>query len=138
SLKVALLIGNQDYEGLGRLHNPATDVETLARCLASLSFRVIALVNLTHAEMNNALNEFCSMLHEGAYGVFYYAGHGFKKDELSYMVPLETPHSAGDDGGVAGFSCDDCLCVQRALACMQETGAALNLLILDMCRAESR
>lgn len=70
-------------------------------------------------------------------GIFYFAGHGFKKDEVSYMIPVQMPrNSAGDGESMIGFSCDDCLSVSTVLNQMQNTKSALNLLMFDMCRRE--
>jgi hypothetical protein len=74
SAKVALLIGNEDYEDaeLQGLHAPSNDVAVLAHILTRLGFHVIALHNLTRTEMYNSFRWFCSILPENAYGLLQY------------------------------------------------------------------
>nr|CAD7408934.1 unnamed protein product [Timema cristinae] len=68
SEKVALLIGNDVYENMGRLNTPSNDVISVAKILHQIGFKVIALHNLTLTEMRNAIKEFCNLLSRGVYG----------------------------------------------------------------------
>ncbi|KAG8232773.1 hypothetical protein J437_LFUL012913 [Ladona fulva] len=72
------------------MKTPTSDVETLAKILEKLKFKVVALRNLTALEMRNALHKFCKMLLEGTYVVFYYVGHGFEIGGKC-MLPVDAP-----------------------------------------------
>lgn len=90
-MKVALLIGNQRYQKMTPLISPENDIRELHRLLEEeLDFKVISLVNLTHAEMMQALEKFYELLAvSGIYALFYYSGHGFAGDNRDYLVPVD-------------------------------------------------
>lgn len=89
--KVALLIGNQDYEHIKKLSTPENDVLELGRKLrAELDFKVLSFVNLRFDEMMNALETFYNLLcMPGVYALFYYAGHGFIHNSVTYLMPVD-------------------------------------------------
>ncbi|KAM8885387.1 mucosa-associated lymphoid tissue lymphoma translocation protein 1 isoform 2-T2 [Spinachia spinachia] len=123
--KVALLIGNLSYQNHPRLKAPLVDVYDLTNLLRQLNFQVVSLLDLTEAEMRNAVEEFLSLLHKGVYGLLYYAGHGYENYGNSFMVPVDAP---------SPYRSANCLCVQSILKLMQEKETGLNVFLLDMCR----
>ncbi|PFX27714.1 mucosa-associated lymphoid tissue lymphoma translocation protein 1-like [Stylophora pistillata] len=127
--KVALLIGNKDYrhQQLGKLFHPINDVCDFTGRLINMGFKVVSLVNLTLEEMRKALVEFCRLLVEDTYAVFYFAGHGFERGGLSYLMPVDASHS---------YRCQENMASAKVLKAMQETKAKLKLVLLDCCRTE--
>lgn len=126
--KVALLIGNKDYEHyekLGKLYHPTNDVRDIAGVLQSIGFKVISLVNLTLDEMRHALHLFAIMLDSGVYALFYFAGHGFEAEGKSYLMPI----NATDE-----YNCSKNLLINEVLHTMQEREARLKVLLIDCCR----
>ncbi|KAL6114759.1 malt1 [Pungitius sinensis] len=123
--KVALLIGNLSYQNHPRLKAPMVDVYDLTNLLRQMNFQVVSLLDLTEAEMRNAVDEFLSLLHKGVYGLLYYAGHGYENYGNSFMVPVDAP---------SPYRSANCLCVQSILKLMQEKETGLNVFLLDMCR----
>lgn len=99
-------------------------------CLSQISFhflQVVSLVNLTLEEMRVALAEFCKLLVEDTYAVFYFAGHGFERGGLSYLMPVDaTPL----------YHWQENMASAEVLKAMQETKAKLKLVLLDCCRTE--
>lgn len=127
--KVALLIGNKDYghQQLGKLFHPINDVCDFTGRLINMGFKVVSLVNLTLEEMRKALTEFCMLLVEDTYAVFYFAGHGFERGGLSYLMPVDaTPL----------YHWQENMASAEVLKAMQETKAKLKLVLLDCCRTE--
>eukprot|EP00117_Sycon_ciliatum_P003355 scpid30991/ scgid8184/ Mucosa-associated lymphoid tissue lymphoma translocation protein 1; MALT lymphoma-associated translocation; Paracaspase len=128
--KVALVIGNQHYYGRMRpLYQPESDAAELASLLTSIDkdFRVISLINLTAHEMRAAVSYFVSLLSQGIYAVFYFAGHGFQYNNESYLLPVDIGVEDGPD---------QCIRAEDILFQMQEAGAMFSFLILDTCRTE--
>lgn len=129
--KVALLIGNKDYQHaqqLGKLFHPINDVCDLTGGLLNMNgFKVVSLVNLTLAEMREALRQFCSLLVEETYAVFYFAGHGFERRGHSYLMPVDATERYHPHENMAS---------SEILKAMQETKAKLNVVLLDGCRSE--
>lgn len=66
--KVALLIGNLNYNHHPALMAPIMDVHKLANLLQHLDFRVVSLLDLTLQEMQVAIEKFLQLLGRGVYG----------------------------------------------------------------------
>jgi len=129
--KVALLIGNKDYQHaqrLGELFHPINDVcDLTGRLLNMNGFKVVSLVNLTLREMREALQQFCRLLVEDTYAVFYFAGHGFEHGGHSYLMPVDATDSYRHNENMAS---------SEVLKAMQETKAKLHVVLLDCCRTD--
>uniref|UniRef100_A0A3Q1HEJ0 MALT paracaspase 2 n=1 Tax=Anabas testudineus TaxID=64144 RepID=A0A3Q1HEJ0_ANATE len=123
--KVALLIGNMNYQYHTQLCAPIADVHELTNLLRQMDFKVVSLLDLNWQEMHSAVTEFLLLLAKGVYGLFYFAGHGYENYGNSFMVPIDAPTS---------YTSDHCLCVQNILTKMQEKETGLNVFLLDMCR----
>ncbi|KAJ7419142.1 Mucosa-associated lymphoid tissue lymphoma translocation protein 1 like protein [Pitangus sulphuratus] len=123
--KVALLIGNMSYWNHPQLQAPMVDVYELTSLLRQLDFKVVSLLDLTEAEMRNAVEEFLLLLDKGVYGLLYYAGHGYENYGNSFLVPVDAPNP---------YRSANCLCVQDILGRMQAKHTGLNVFLLDMCR----
>ena len=91
------------------------------------TFQVVSLVNLTLAEMREALVEFCKLLVKDTYAVFYFAGHGFEQGGRSYLMPIDATDS---------YLRNENLASAEVLSAMQATEAKLNVVLLDCCRTE--
>ncbi|KAL4658866.1 mucosa-associated lymphoid tissue lymphoma translocation protein 1-like isoform X1 [Arapaima gigas] len=123
--KVALLIGNMNYEYHRQLRAPMADVHELTNLLRQLNFKVVSLLDLNWQEMHSAVTEFLLLLDRGVYGLLYFAGHGYENFGNSFMVPIDAP---------ASYTSEHCLRVQDVLQQMQERQTGLNVFLLDMCR----
>ncbi|XP_034946464.1 mucosa-associated lymphoid tissue lymphoma translocation protein 1-like [Chelonus insularis] len=122
--KIALLIANENYDCYEKLNIPRKDVAKLGQLLKEIGFQVICLLNLTIQQMKNAIKIFKSFLSEGVYGLFYFAGHGFKMQEC-YMLAVDAPKTALRN---------DAVCESELLATLLPTDPALLVIILDMCQ----
>lgn len=89
--------------------------------------QVVSLVNLTLKEMREALVEFCKLLVEDTYAVFYFAGHGFQRGGRSYLMPIDATDS---------YQTSENMASAEVLSAMQDTKAKLKLVLLDCCRTE--
>lgn len=72
--KVALLIGNLNYNHHPGLMAPTMDVHELANLLQQLGFRVVSLLDLTLQEMQAAIDKFLQLLDRGVYGESHVVG----------------------------------------------------------------
>ncbi|KMQ86733.1 mucosa-associated lymphoid tissue lymphoma translocation protein 1 [Lasius niger] len=124
SAKIALIIANDDYENHKCLETPKNDAAKISNLLKEIGFKVICLVNLSLEQMRNAMKVFSEVLTEGVYGLFYYAGHGFKMQE-SYMLAIDAP---------ASYLRKDAICESELLAMLLQNDPTLLVAILDMCQ----
>ncbi|XP_012223314.1 mucosa-associated lymphoid tissue lymphoma translocation protein 1 homolog [Linepithema humile] len=122
--KIALIIANDDYENHKCLETPKNDAAKIGNLLKEIGFKVICLANLSLEQMRNTMKIFSEVLTEGVYGLFHYAGHGFKMQE-SYMLAVDAPES---------YLRKDAICESELLAMLLQNDPALLVTILDMCQ----
>lgn len=87
--RVALIIGNGDYEQVGSLDNPARDARSMGDVLRNVGFDVVQGIDLDRAGMQDALKTFTNKLHSAEVALFYYAGHGIQVDGENYLIPVD-------------------------------------------------
>ncbi|KOC66870.1 Mucosa-associated lymphoid tissue lymphoma translocation protein 1 [Habropoda laboriosa] len=122
--KIALIIANEEYEYQECLVTPKNDAAHIGNLLKEIGFEVICLINLTITQMKNVIKIFSKALVEGVYGLFYFAGHGFKMQE-SYMLATDTPKT---------YLRKDAICESELLSAFLENDPELLIVILDMCQ----
>ncbi len=87
--RVALVIGNGDYQSINRLANPTNDAQDIARALRKVGFDVILRTNLTKGDFDKALAEFARKALGASAALFYYAGHGVQYQQQNYLLPID-------------------------------------------------
>jgi TPR repeat protein/uncharacterized caspase-like protein len=126
--RVALVIGNGQYQTLDALPNPPRDAAALAEALWNAGFEVIELIDADREQMINGIATFANRLRPGAEAVFYYAGHGVAVDNVNYLIPVATPVQS--EAQIAGAG----IAARTVLQTMEQSGARFNVVILDACR----
>lgn len=125
--RVALVIGNGDYQQATKLSNPANDAADIAQALRGLGFDVVVGIDLTRRGLEEKVIEFSHKLDNANVALFFYAGHGLQVGGRNYLVPVDAKlQRAGD----LGFETVD---VSQVLAQM-EAEKRVNLVFLDACR----
>lgn len=129
--RVALVIGNAEYQFVPRLSNSTNDARLLAETLKQLDFELIGggpQLNLDRSGMERAIREFGKRLGQGDVGLFFYSGHGLQIRGKNYLVPVSAnPTNLAD----VDFELLD---ADTVLDQMSYSGTSLNLVILDACR----
>lgn len=125
--RIALVIGNSDYENTVYLENPRNDAVSLSDILRSLDFEVIERTDLRHKDMQATLLEYSNLLRGADVGLFFYAGHGLQVDGRNYLVPVDAELSSEVD---LAFETTELDVVMRILQRQTRTG----LVFLDACR----
>lgn len=126
--RVALIIGNSNYENVARLANPANDAALMAETFKSAGFDKVELRrDLKIAEMRRALREFVDSSREADVAMVYFAGHGIEVDGNNYLVPVDAVLERDVD------IYDEALSLERVLVAV-EPARQLRLIILDACR----
>lgn len=126
--RLALVIGNSNYQNGGSLPNPVNDATAIASALQTVGFEVMKYENVTQREMKMAINAFGQKLHGYEVGVFYYAGHGIQNKGMNYMIPVEADLQNEEQ---VEF---DCVAADRVLAYMDAAQVKVNVIIMDACR----
>lgn len=78
--RIALVIGNSNYQNVTKLKNPKNDANDIEKVLKKLSFDVTKITDANLIEIQQAINAFLKALDEYAVGLLFYAGHGMQID----------------------------------------------------------
>jgi uncharacterized caspase-like protein len=128
--RIALIIGNADYQHSTMLKNPTNDSKAMAEELTKLGFAVSHIENGNRIQILKAISNFGDKLsiEKNTTGLFYYAGHGMQVKGKSYIVPVDANIEKEVD--VLSF----CIDLESLMANLEEAGNNMNLIILDACR----
>jgi uncharacterized caspase-like protein/uncharacterized protein YcfL len=127
--RVALVIGNNDYQNIPRLEKAVNDANAVARELKKVGFDVLSYNNVGQKKMNQAVNEFVQKVSGGGVGVFFFAGHGLQINNQNFLVPIDMDLPR-DNNDVA----DQAINVPLLQDKLAEAKAKFTLLVLDACR----
>ena len=86
--RLALVIGNSNYDSLVDLKNPVNDAKLIANTLNSLDFDVIQAYDLDFNSFYQKIEEFADKRKNYDVGFFYYAGHGLQIEGDNYLLPI--------------------------------------------------
>ena len=93
--RVAMVIGNGDYEHTSPLLNPPNDARAIGERLAAQGWAVSTAIDLPRAELQEALASFEKRVARADQAIFFYAGHSLQIDGENYLMPVEfEPQSA--------------------------------------------
>ncbi len=87
--KIALVIGNSEYQHGAKLKEPAQDAQTIAAALEAQGYEVELGYNLDRQSFNQAIEDFSQKFRTYESGIVYYAGHGFQIDGENYLIPID-------------------------------------------------
>ncbi|MEL7527631.1 MAG: caspase family protein, partial [Pseudomonadota bacterium] len=87
--RVALVIGNQDYEFVEPLVNPLNDTKEITRVLREADFDVTVGTNLSKKELEKVVRRFLRELNDGDTALFYYSGHALQVGEANFLLPVD-------------------------------------------------
>jgi hypothetical protein len=126
--RVALVIGNADYQSASRLKNPQHDADVIAATLRAMGFEIVTVANdSTRERMVDALRTFSSEAAKADWAVVYYSGHGMEVNGTNYLVPVDANFSAGRDGRSQVVSLDQVMAATQG-------ARKLRLILIDACR----
>ena len=127
--KVALIIGNANYTGAGKLRNTLNDANDMARTLRALGFEVILGTDLNRRQMFAKVRQFGDRLRiTKGVGLFYYSGHGVQAKGQNYIIPTDAVIPREDELQFASMN------FNFVLQKMASANNGLNIVILDACR----
>lgn len=127
--RVALVIGNNDYQSVPKLEKAVNDAQAVARELSKIGFEVISLSNAGQKKMNQAVNEFAQKVSGGGVGVFFFAGHGLQINNQNFLLPvdMDMPKDPNDVD-------DQAISLVRIQDKLADAKAKFSLLVIDACR----
>jgi TPR repeat protein len=129
--RVALVVGNFNYDHVPRLTNPGNDATLIATTLRSLGFTLVgdgAQDNVDKAHFDHLVQDFGRAIQGADVALFYYAGHGMQVDGSNWLVPTDANPTRPQDLEFQMVN------AELVLKQMDGAGTRLNLVILDACR----
>lgn len=137
--RVALVVGNSNYEHLPQLNHPQQDARLVADALQQDGFNFVdnRLVSrdLDTDQFRSVLKQFAQMITASAatgstVAVFYYSGHGMEWDHTSYLLPTSSDNPTHPTVHLAA----QIIPLNDVVDIIGMAGARLSILILDACR----
>jgi len=129
--RVALVIGNNDYENVPKLQKAVNDADAVAAELSKRGLDVVKAENVGQKAMSRAVNELETKIGSGDTVLFYFAGHGFAVDGTNYLLPVDVPEAGPGEEGIVR---DASFAATGLSDRLQQKGAGTVILILDACR----
>ena len=125
--RVALVIGNSAYAGVGALSNPKNDAALVAATLGGEGFKVTLVQDANRIAMLKALRGFSDEADQADWALVYYAGHGIEVGGVNYLLPIDVELREDRDAQ------DEAISLNRVLDAVA-SAHKLRLVILDACR----
>lgn len=128
--RIALCIGNNEYQNTAKLKCAVNDAESMIKMLGTLGFDSTVQKDCC-AEMGETIFDFYQSAKKGAYRtvLFYYAGHGYEVDNTNILAPVDM-HDKGDSDVVIHESFE----LKDLISYMEKLEADTKIIILDACR----
>jgi uncharacterized caspase-like protein len=131
--RVALVVGNSDYEFIGKLKNPVNDARGMYYALKDVGFdSVLYVENASKKKMNRAIGAFNRVLKrehlkgKETVALFYYSGHGAQDGDENYLLPVTLNHQASNNY--------DTIKVNDVMDGMEKAKSTMQIVVLDACR----
>ncbi|MEZ5932991.1 MAG: SUMF1/EgtB/PvdO family nonheme iron enzyme [Alphaproteobacteria bacterium] len=125
--RIALVIGNSNYEHADMLPNPQNDAAAIGAALHDVNFDVDIQLDLDQRGMQAALRDFGLKAETAEVALVYFAGHGIQVDSHNYLLPIDAQLKRERDLIYEATPLD---------VVMEEVAQArqLGMVILDSCR----
>ena len=126
--RVALVVGNSNYQTVPQLPNPSRDANAVAKMFRDAGFDTVdTLINVGNLEFKRAIRKFETIADQADIAVVYYAGHGMEISGVNYLIPVDARLASDRD------SQDEAISLER-LVSSADGAKRLRLIVLDACR----
>jgi hypothetical protein len=126
--RVALVVGNSNYQTVPQLPNPSRDANAVAKMFRDAGFDTVdTLINAGNLEFKRAIRKFETVADQADIAVVYYAGHGLEIGGVNYLIPVDARLASDRDAE------DESIPLERLVA-TADGAKRLRLIVLDACR----
>jgi uncharacterized caspase-like protein len=129
--RLALVIGNSNYQHTSPLRNPANDADLIGGKLSDIGFDVLTSKDTSLSATRQVISEFAGKIRDigdDAIVLFYYAGHGIQYNGKNFIVPVDANLQSDTDIILQGVD------TSFILKIIELSGAKTNIVVLDACR----
>ncbi|SPH18826.1 Multiple sugar-binding protein [Defluviimonas aquaemixtae] len=126
--RVALVVGNSDYEYVSALPNPRNDAAAIQTKLLELGFTVVSSLNADLEGIRANLDRFKQEAAGADIALIFYAGHGLQISGENYILPIDARITTPSDLQSAAIR------TSELYETFRSAQPKLAILILDACR----
>jgi hypothetical protein len=126
--RVALVIGNDNYQHVAKLQKARNDALAMAGALRSAGFEVIEHKDLKHRAMVRAIQALGSSIVGGDEVVIFFAGHGVQLRGGGFLLPVDIEAESEAEVERTAISLED---LSQTLT---QAKPGFSLIIVDACR----
>ncbi|MGL9616423.1 caspase family protein [Bradyrhizobium sp. U531] len=129
--RVALVIGNSNYQNAPQLANPDNDAQSMAQFLNSAGFEVVAATDLGQNDMLRVVQDFSAKVSArgpNTVAMVYYAGHGVQLAGENYLVPVDAKVSNPTE------LISNSVRLVDVMSTLETIPSRMRIVILDACR----
>ena len=125
--RLALIVGNGNYEVAPDLKNPVSDATAMAAALTDLGFTVTLMTDRAGTDLWAEMDRFIAAAASAESVVFYYSGHAFQMSGVNYLVPVSAKLQSRETIAEETWSLD-------AIIARLQSRSRQTLIFLDACR----
>jgi len=125
--RIALVIGNSQYQQIPALKNPDKDAEDVSNTFRQAGFDVFVAKDVTKLQFEEKFRNYLAAADGADLAVVYYSGHGFQIGGENFLIPVDASLKNAADMEVQTIRLDDVLQQLR-------TKSKIQMIILDACR----
>lgn len=125
--RVALVVGDSNYQNVPQLPNPASDARSIADLLTRVGFQVDLEIDVGNLAFKRAIRRFEDAAAGSDMAVVYFAGHGFEIHGINYLIPVDARLADERDAP------DEAIALDRLLEAVS-AASRLALIMVDACR----
>jgi uncharacterized caspase-like protein len=129
--RLALVIGNSNYQTVKALPNPANDAKAVAQLLNTAGFEVVMAFDLDRDTLKQVVSEFSARITESgpnSAALVYYAGHGLQVDGENFLVPVDAKIENETD------VVDQAVRLADIMQALEAAPSRIRIVMLDACR----
>jgi hypothetical protein len=89
SNRLALVIGNANYDHVPSLATPTADARAVAAALRGMGYVVNVQTDMGNAMLRNVLSDFARQASGADAAIIYFAGYGITVDSQNYLLPVD-------------------------------------------------
>src|SRR6516165_9636500 len=126
--RVALIIGNSNYQNAPILPNPERDARGIADMFQKAGYEIVTTAfNVGNLDFKSTIRKFEDTVTDADIAVIYYAGYGLNIHGTNYLIPIDAKLTSDRDAN------DETITLEQLVESVH-SAKRLRVIIIDACR----
>src|SRR6516164_7728663 len=126
--RVALIIGNSNYQNAPILPNPERDARGIADMFQKAGYEIVTTAfNVGNLDFKSTIRKFEDAVTDADIAVIYYAGYGLNIHGTNYLIPIDAKLTSDRDAN------DETITLEQLVESVH-SAKRLRVIIIDACR----